>query len=138
MKRHLTMLSELQATLLVSGIVSTCLLAISAIGFFFNQPGWMIGVAIGGLASLFSIYLTHIAARKTLKESKSGIYLLAYFTRMILFVGLFAMLVVFHFILEIPAFINSPWGMFISFLPSSLVTIVVQLKHKGGENGQVQ
>lgn len=137
MKRHLTKLSELQATLLVSGIISLVLIGVSAIGFAFNQPGWMIGVAIGGLASLVSIYLTFVSSNKTLKESKAGFYLLAYFTRMILFVGLFAMLVVFQYVLEIPVFKNSAWGMFIAFFPSVLVTVIVQLMYKGGNDGQV-
>lgn len=138
MKRHLTKLSELQATLLLSGIVSMVLLAISAIGFIYNQPGWMIGVAIGSLASLVSIYLTQVASVKTLKDSKAGIYLLAYFGRMILFVGFFAMLVIMQFKLNIDVFKNSCWGMIIAYFPSVIITIVVQLNTKGENDGQVR
>ena len=137
MKKHLTKLSSLQVALLISGIVSLIFIAISSIGFVFNQPGWMIGIAIGGVVSLVSIFLTEVASVSTLRDSKSGIYLLSYFCRMILFVGCFAMLVIFQYRLELPVFKNSPWGMVIGFFPSVFITVVVQLKYKGGNDGQV-
>lgn len=137
MKRQLTKLSELQATLLLSGIVSIILLGFSAIGFAYNQPGWMIGVACGGVVSLLSIVLTNFASVATLKESKAGLYILSYFLRMILFVGIFATLVILQYKLNISALKNAFWGMAIGFLPTTLITIVIQLKYKGGDNGQV-
>ena len=142
MNRRLTELSELQATLLILGIVGAILLALSSIGFFFNQPGWMIGVAIGTLATLVNAILVDIGSTATLRDEKTGIYLLAYFLRMIIFVGLFAMLAFFDFKLKFGAFKNSCWGMFIGFIPSTFVTIIVQLKHESkptdGKNGQIQ
>lgn len=137
MKRHLTKLSELQATLLLSGIISVILLALSTIGLFFKQPGWMIGVAFGGFASLVSVFLTQVSSTATLRDSKTGIYLLSYFGRMILFVGLFAMLVIFQYKLHIEVFTYSCWGFIIAFFPSVFVTIITQLKFKGGNDGQV-
>lgn len=142
MNKRLTKLSELQATLLVLGIVGMVLLAVSSIGFIFKQPGWMIGVAIGTLATLVNAILIDIGSTATLRDEKTGIYLLAYFLRMIIFVGLFAMLAFFDFKLKFGAFKNSCWGMFIGFIPSTFVTIIVQLKHEskptGDKNGQIQ
>lgn len=141
MNRRLTKLSELQATLLILGIVGVVLVALSSIGFFFEQPGWMIGVAIGTLATFVNAILVDIGSTATLRDEKTAIYLLAYFVRMIVFVGLFAMLAFFDFKLKYVAFKNSCWGMFIGFIPSTLVTIVVQMKHESkptdGKDGQV-
>lgn len=137
MNKHLTKLSALQATLLISGIISLIFLAISAVGFIFNQPGWMIGIAFGGLVSLAYIFLTDVSSEATLKDSKPAVFLLAYFGKMILFVGFFAMLVIFDYKLHFAVFKNSFWGMLIGFFPTILITIAVQLKHKGGNDGEV-
>ena len=135
MKRHLTKLSDLQASLLLSGIISVIYLALSTIGLIFKQPGWMIGIAIGGIVSLVYILLVDVASTATLKDSKAGIYLLSYFARMILFVGFFTMLVVFQYTCHFDVFKNSFWGMLIGFLPTTFITISVQLKNKGNNNG---
>lgn len=129
MKRHLTKLSDLQASLLLSGIVTVIAIAISSIGFVYNQPGWMIGIAIGGIVSLLNIFLTNISSSATLKESKAGIYLLSYFARMILFIAPFTMLVVFQHTCHFEVFTNSYWGMLIGFVPTTFITIAVQLKN---------
>lgn len=97
----------------------------------------MIGIALGGLVSLGYIFLTDVSTQATLKDSKAGLFLLAYFAKMILFVGIFAMLVILDYKLHIDAFKNSFWGMIIGFFPTVLITIAVQVKHKGGSDGQV-
>lgn len=137
MKKHLTKLSTLQATLLISGITSLVLLGFSAFGFIANQAGWMIGVSIGGIISLVNIFLTDSSSSLTLKESKPGLFILSYFLRMFLFVGFFAMLVIFDYRLHIPAFKNSFWGMLIGFFPTLIITIAVQFSYKGGNGGEV-
>lgn len=137
MKKQLTKLSTLQATLLLSGITSLVLLGLSALGFIAKQPGWMIGVAIGGVISLAYIFLTDVSSKATLKESKAGLFILCYFVKMILFVGFFAMLVVFQYTLHLSVFDNSFWGMLIGFFPTLIITIAVQLTNKGGNDGQV-
>ena len=132
MKCRFGKLTELQATLVVAAIISTILIALSAIGLFFNQPGWIIGVSIGSLAELVSIYLSDIGSTAALKNSKTGLFLLSYFIRMILFVGLFAMLVIFQYKLGYVVFRNSYWGMAIGFFPSLLITVAMQLKFQKG------
>lgn len=128
MKSRSGKLTELQATLVVAAIISAVLTALSAIGLFFNQPGWIIGVAIGSVAELASIFLSDVGSTAALKGSKTGLFLLSYFIKMILFVGLFAMLVIFQYKLGYVFFKYSCWGMVIGFFPSLLITIVMQLR----------
>lgn len=128
MKSRLGKLTELQATLVVAAIISAILIALSTIGLFFNQPGWIIGVAIGSVAELASIFLSEVGSTAALKGSNTGLFLLSYFVKMILFAGLFAMLVVFQYKLGYVVFKYSCWGMVIGFFPSLLITVAMQMK----------
>jgi len=133
MKKKLTKLSELQASLLIAGIVSAVLLLGSIVPLFFHKPGFLIGVAIGTIVEFFYIWLVDVGSRLALKEEKTGLFLLTFLARMISFVGLFALLVILQYKLHVPAFWFSCWAMLITFAPSTLITIAVQMMHKEGK-----
>lgn len=135
MKAKLTKLSELQASLLIAGIISIVLLLVSLIGLFNHQPGWTIGVAIGSLVEIVFVWLHSIGASLALKEQKVGLYLLTHFARVVLFVGPFAALVVLQYVVDVKVLYYSCWGMLIAFAPSTFITIAVQLMHKEKANG---
>lgn len=128
MKHKITKLNELQIELLIA-LGSSIIFALCAVvGIFFNQPGWLIGVAIGTVVELLYIFLVNKSSDLALNEKKTGLYLLTYFGRMILFVGVFATLVVLQYSAEIKVFYYSAWGMLIAFFPSTLITVITETK----------
>jgi len=135
MKERLTKLSELQASMLIAGLISIILLLGASIGLFFARPGLIIGAAIGTAVEFFYIWLVSVSSTLTLKEGKAGLFLLTYFARIIVFVGLFALLVILDYRLHIEAFKFSCWAMLIAFAPATFITIATQLMHKEGKNG---
>ena len=130
MKSKLTKLSELQASLLIAGVFSLIFLLVSIIGLVNNQPGWIIGVGVGTVVEFIFLWLMFVGSNATLKEQKAGLFLLTYFVRIILFVGSFAGLMALQYVAKIEVFKYSCWGMLITFAPSTLITIAVQLMHK--------
>ena len=130
MKKSFKRLSELQASLIITGALSVLLLIVGAILLVLQKPGWSIGFAIGSLADFFYIWLMSVGATLALKESKTGLFLLTYFARMAFFVGLFALLVVLQYVSKIIVFNNSCWAMLIAFVPVTFITIAIQLMHK--------
>ena len=135
MKQRLTKLSELQASLLIAGLIAIVFLLGASIGLFFNRPGLIIGGAIGTAVEFFYLWLVSVGATLSLKESKTGLFLLTYFARIIVFVGLFALLVILWYQLKIETFKFACWAMLIAFAPATLITIATQLMHKEGKNG---
>ena len=131
MKNKLTKLSELQASLLIAGVISLILLLVSIVGIVNNQPGWMIGVGIGTVVEFVFLWLMFVGSNATLKEQKAGLFLLTYFVRVVLFVGTFAGLMALQYVAKIEVFKYSCWGMLIAFAPSTFITIAIQLMHKG-------
>ena len=130
-----TKLSELRATLLLALIISGVIILLSTIGIFFGQFGWLIGALIGTGVEVLYIYLVNFGSSLALKESKSGLFLLTYFLRIISFVGVFALLVILQYIVDVKFLYYSCWGMLIAFAPSTFITIAVQLMHKEKNNG---
>lgn len=135
MKQRLTKLSELQASLLIAGLIAIVFLLASSIGLFFNRPGLIIGVAIGTAVEFFYIWLVSVGSTLTLKEGKTGLFLLTYFARVIVFVGLFALLVILWYQFKIETFKFACWAMLIAFAPATFITIATQMMHKEGKNG---
>ena len=135
MKQRLTKLSELQASLLIAGLIAIVFLIGASIGLFFNRPGLIIGAAIGTAVEFFYLWLVSVGATLSLKEGKTGLFLLTYFARIIVFVGLFALLVILWYQLKIETFKFSCWAMLIAFAPATLISIATQLMHKEGKNG---
>ena len=138
MKKRLTKLNELQASLLIAGAIAIVFLLGGCVGLFFNLPGLIIGVVIGTAAEFFYIWLVSIGATLTLKEEKTGLFLLTFFARVFVFVGLFALLVVLDYKLHIEPFRYSCWAMLVAFVPSTFITIAVQMMEKGKQkDGEV-
>lgn len=133
MKKRLTKLSELQASLLLAGLIAILLLLGASIGLFFSLPGLLIGAAIGTAVEFFYIWLVSVGATLSLKQEKTGLFLLTYFARIVVFVGLFALLVILDYRLHIQAFKFSCWAMLVAFTPAVLITIAVQLMRKEGK-----
>ena len=133
MNKRLTKLSELQASLLIAVSIAILLLLGASIGLFFSLPGLLIGAAIGTAVEFFYIWLVSIGATLTLKQEKTGLFLLTYFTRIVVFVGLFALLVILDYRLHIQSFKLSCWAMLVAFTPAVLITIAVQLMRKEGK-----
>ena len=133
MNKRLTKLSELQASLLIAGSIAILLLTGASIGLFFSLPGLLIGAAIGTAVEFFYIWLVSIGATLTLRQEKTGLFLLTYFARIVVFVGLFALLVILDYRLHIKAFKLSCWAMLVAFTPAVLITIAVQLMRKEGK-----
>lgn len=131
MKSKLTKLSELQASLLIAGVISVILLLVSIVGLVNNQPGWIIGVGVGTVVEFAFLWLMSVGSNATLKEQKAGLFLLTYFVRVILFVGSFAGLMALQYVAKIEVFKYSCWAMLITFAPSTFITIAIQLMHKG-------
>ena len=133
MKEKLTKLSELQASLLIAGIISGVLFLGSLVGLFFNLPGLPIGVVIGTAVEFLYLWLASIGATVALKQGKSGLFLLTYFLRMFVFVGLFAVLTILQYKAHIDFFNYSCWAMLIAFAPSTIISIATQLMNKEGK-----
>ena len=133
MKKDSMKLNEFQASLVITAVV-TFLLAIVGIVFaVLGEPGWLIGVAVGAAADFAYLWLMNIGSTLALKESKTGLFLVTYFLRMLVFIGLFALLVVLQYILHVEVFNNSCWGMLITFVPVTFITIATQLMYKEKE-----
>ena len=130
MKNRLTKLSELQASLLIAGVIAIVFLVAASIGLFFNRPGLIIGAAIGTAVEFFYIWLVSVSSTLALKESKTGLFLLTYFLRVVVFVGLFALLVILWYKFKIETFKFACWAMLVAFAPATLITIAVQMMHK--------
>ena len=130
MKNRFLKLNEYQASLLIAGVVSALLLIVGAVFAFLGKPGWLIGIAVGSAVDFFYIWLMHVGSAIALKESKVGLFLLTYFARIVVFIGLFALLVILQYLLHINAFNNSCWGMLIAFVPATFITIATQLMYK--------
>ena len=94
------------------------------------MPGWLIGFVVGSAADFFYIWLMHVGSALALKESKAGLFLLTYFVRLAVFVGLFALLVLMQYKAKVEVFNNSCWAMLIAFVPATFITIAGQLVHK--------
>ena len=135
MKQRLTKLSELQASLLIAGLISILVLIGASIGLFFNRPGFLIGAAIGVAVEFFYIWLVSVGSTLSLKEGKTGLFLLTYAARMVSFLGLFALLVILYYRLQIETFKFACWAMLVAFAPATFITIAIQLMHKEGKNG---
>ena len=133
MKKGSIRLNEFQASLVITGVVVFLLAIVGLVFAILGEPGWLIGIAVGGAVDFIYLWLMNIGSSLSLKESKAGLFLLTYFLRMIAFVGLFALLVVLQYVLHINVFNNSCWGMLIAFVPVTFVTIAAQLIYKEKE-----
>ena len=133
MKKVAIKLNEFQASLLITGVVAFLLSVIGLLLAILGKPGWVIGFAVGSIVDFIYLWLMNIGSTLALKESKTGLFLVTYFLRMVAFVGCFALLVVLQYIVHLEAFNSSCWGMLIAFVPVTFITIATQLIYKEKE-----
>lgn len=133
MKKGSAKLNEFQASLLITGAIGVLTLIIGTILAILGKPGWLIGFAVGIAVDFIYLWLMNIGSTLALKESKAGLFLVTYFLRMVAFVGFFALLVVFQYVLYVEVFNNSCWGMLIAFVPVTFITIAAELMYKSKE-----
>ena len=133
MKKGSIKLSEFQASLVITAVVIFLLAIVGLVFAILGKPGWLIGIVVGGAVDFIYLWLMNLGSTLALKESRTGLFLLTYFLRMIVFVGLFALLVVLQYVLHVEVFNNSCWGMLIAFVPVTFITIAAQLMYKEKE-----
>lgn len=114
--------------IILAVFISVILLLISLIGVFNNQPGWLFGILIGSLIEIINIVLLFKGSESSLKEEKSGFFVLAYFLRMVLFAGGIILCAVLQYFLKIEIFKYSLWGVLIGYSPTQLVVIIEMLR----------
>lgn len=133
MLKKFKQLTELKKMLFIALFVSVIFLGLSCIGLIFNQPGWLIGVAIGSVVEMINIVLLYKGSTEILKNEKPALFLLFYSLRMLLFVGVILGLVLLQYKAEIEVFNYSFWGALIGYTPMQTIVIVISAKHKANE-----
>lgn len=140
MKKWINKLNELQRMLLLGCVVMVFLCLLSLIPLFvFNQPGWLIGVAIGSIVGIINILLTYKGSEVGLSTYKTIYFMLFYFIRILLILLSFVLTALFQFgfivgenvyFSPISAFDFSLWGDLIGVLPMQIVLVIVMMKEK--------
>lgn len=128
MRKSFKNYNEVTKMLVVSTIVGIILSLLALIGLAFGQPGWVIGVAIGSVIEIANIYFLYKGSDMCIKESKTPLFLLFYFARMILFAGGIIFCVVMQFSLHNEVFTNSFWGVLIGYTPMQIIVVVIMAK----------
>lgn len=132
MKNYLAKCSDLKKMVLLACLIGIVLTLASIAGVVFGQFGWMIGVVIGTLIEIVNLFLLYKSSELALKETKSSLFLLLYFVRMILYVAGILVLVLLQYFWHISFFDNSFWGFIIGISPMQIVVIIVMARSKKG------
>lgn len=111
-------------------LMGLCLIGLSCIGLFFGQPGWLIGASIGMVVSAINVVLLFKGSSFALKNYKASLFLLFYFGRMLIYVGMTVLLAYLDISKKIPAFKNSVFGLLIAFVPMVIIVVMVMTKEK--------
>lgn len=123
MKKIWNGLNDLKKSLILSSLVTVILIAISVVGIIFGQPGWMIGVAIGGVIQLVNVVLHFKGAEFVLQQEKMGLFLVAFFARMFLIICALVLCIVLDRVAGIGAFKNAIFGVIIGLAPMEIILI---------------
>ena len=138
MKSKIQSLSELTKMLLLCLAVSIVFIGVSAVGLFFNQPGWLIGVSIGCVIEAINIVLLYKGSGQVLRNEKPALFLVFYFLRTFLVIAAITGLILLEYKAQVPAFKYSFWGVLIGYTPIQIIVIVVTLRHKSIHVGGVK
>lgn len=131
MKNYLKNCSDLRKMLLLASLIGIVLILCSIIGIVFGQPGWIVGVAAGTAVELINIFLLYKGSEMALKYFKSSLFLLMYFSRMVLLIAGLLVFVMLQYFFKFEFFTNSFWGFLIGIAPMTIVVIVVMaVTHK--------
>ena len=132
MKKFFSNCSQLTRLVIYCLAFGLVLMILSCIGIIFGQFGWLIGAAIGTAVSLVNVVLLFKGSSFALKTFKASLFLLFYFSRMLIYVGMTVLLAYLDFSLHIGAFAYSIFGLLIAYLP--MVVIVCIVMSKEGKN----
>ena len=130
MKKFLANHGQLTRLVIYCLIFGFAIMALSCIGLFFNQPGWLIGATIGTVVSLINVVLLFKGSGFVLDNSKASLFLVFYFARMFLYAALTILCAYLDFKLRIDAFKNSVFGLLIGYLPMVIIVCMVMNKEK--------
>lgn len=130
MKKLFSSQSTLVRLVLYCALFGLALIALSCIGLIFSQPGWLIGASIGMVVSVLNVFLLFKGSSAALKSYKAWLFLIFFFARMIIYVGMTVLLVYLDLSLKIEAFKNSVFGLLIAFVPMVVVVSIVMTKEK--------
>lgn len=128
MKKFLQKFTDLELTIILEGIIGVVAVGLSCIGFAFNQPGWAIGVATGVIVSMISTLFVFKGSEFAMKGNKAGLYLLFFFLRMALFVGMTVFFALMQYKVHNHRFDYSIWGGLIGYTPMFIILIIGQVK----------
>lgn len=128
MKKCWSKLSDLKKMLLLACLIGLVFILASIVGAVFGQWGWMIGVAIGTVIEMINLFFLYKGSEMALKSSKAALFLLMYFTRMVLYAGGILILVLLQFTWKVEVFSNAFWGYLIGITPMQLIVIIVMAR----------
>ena len=128
MKKFFKKFNDLELTILLEGIIGITIIALSFIGFAYGQRGWALGSSVGTVVAMISTLLVFKGSEGAMKENKTGLYLLFYFLRMILFVGMMIFFALMQYKVKNHYFDYSIWGALIGYTPMFIILIVGQIK----------
>lgn len=128
MKKCWSKLSDLKKMLVLACLIGFVFILASIAGAVFGQWGWMIGVTIGTVIEMINLFFLYKGSEMALKSSKAALFLLMYFTRMVLYAGGILILVLLQFAWKVEAFNNAFWGYLIGITPMQLIVIIVMAR----------
>lgn len=120
--------NDLELTILLEGVIGIVVIGLSFIGFAFDQTGWVLGSSVGTVVAMMSTLFVFKGSDSAMKENKTGLYLLFYFLRMILFVGMMIFFALMQFKVKNYHFNYSIWGALIGYSPMFIILIIGQIK----------
>lgn len=103
-------------------------MALSCIGLIWGEVGWLVGAAIGTAVSALNVVLLFKGSSFALKTFKASLFLLFYFSRMLIYVGMTVLCAYLDFTLHVGAFHFSVFGLLIAYLPMVIIVCVVMSK----------
>lgn len=136
MKTLINKLNEAQKMIVLASIVGIVFMLFALIPLFVaQQPGWLIGIAIGTAIEILNIFLLYKGSEYAMNKLKTSVFLSFYFLRMILFLAGFLVTALLAFGVKnyfdpIPAFQYSIWGVLIAYTPLQIIVIIVMVKSK--------
>ena len=124
MKNFLNKLSTLCRLELYALCVGIIICGVSCIGFIWGHAGWLIGTAIGTVAVMMNVFLMFKGSAKSLKTGRAMFFLMCFFLRYIVFLGLAVLLAYLQFTEHVPAFEYSIFGLLIGYSPLTIIVCV--------------
>lgn len=128
MKKFLIKFSDFTLTMFLEGIIGVVAVALSCIGFVYGQYGWAIGIATGTVVALLSTVMVFKGSDAAIRDNRTAIYLLCYFLRMILFIGVLVLFAILQYKMKVEVFYFSIWGALIGYTPMFILLVVGQIK----------